>query len=130
MILISAQARRGLRLNSSLGAALRRLVVVLVAAIPLSMVWVMLDWALTATLLVSLVVAALVGRLVICGWGGLVADPTHKPIRQLDTQLRASRRDGGAFSTVQLVYLQVKVVNLVAFALIGITRLHHLRALT
>ena len=58
MILISSQARRGLRLNSSLGATLRGLVVVLVAAIPLSMVWVMLDWALTATLLVSLVVAA------------------------------------------------------------------------
>ena len=58
MILISAQARRGLRLNSSLGATLRGLVVVLVAAIPLSMVRVMLDWALAATFLVSLIVAA------------------------------------------------------------------------
>ena len=90
VVLIPAQARRGLGLNPGLGAALWRLIVVLVAAVPLlllAVVRVVRQRALAAALLVPLVVAALVGGLVRGSRRGLVADPTHKPIRQLDAQL-------------------------------------------
>jgi len=59
VLLVPAEARRGLRLNSGLRAALRRLIVVLFSAVLAALMRVVAEGALAATLLVALVVAAL-----------------------------------------------------------------------